>query len=244
MRQLINWKPSASVLNAVTSEEFKIYAKADAESVDLMVFDGIGKDDWTGAGVGAGDVAAFLSEHSGKPVNVRINSPGGLVNDGIAIHNALIQHDGVVTTTVEGISASAATIIQMAGSRVRMYENASMMIHKAWGIAVGNSALMLDVADWLDRADRQIAATYSAKSGRKPESMLRLMEGKVDGTLMSADQALSEKFIDEILPLPKGRARGAANEADDVAKVQAALANERRVKAANAAARLRLMEIG
>lgn len=242
-REMINCVPNARLMNSVSSDIFKVYANASDESIDLLVFDGIGKDPWTGEGLGAADVAGFLAANRGKAVNVRINSPGGYVSDGIAIYNSLIQHDGPVVTTVEGLSASAGTIIQMAGSTVRMFANTRMMVHKAWSGAVGNADLMRDVAEWLDSADQQIAKMYSAKSGRKIESMLKLMTGKVDGTLMTAEQALEEKLIDEIIPLPKGKNR-LKNEADDAADVQAALANERRVKAANAAARLRLMEIG
>jgi len=242
-REAINCLANPRLMNSVSSDIFKIYAKADEESVELLVFDAIGKDPWTGEGLGAADVASYLADNRGKPVSVRINSPGGYVSDGIAVYNSLIQHDAPVTTTVEGLSASAATIIQMAGSTVRMFANTRMMVHKAWSGAVGNADLMRDVAEWLDSADEQIAKMYSAKSGRKIESMLKLMTGKIDGTLMSAEQALEEKLIDEIIPLPKGKNR-LRNESDDVAEIQAVLTNERRVKAANATARIRLMEIG
>lgn len=250
--RIINAAASEQVLNAIKADDFKVYVKnaKEDEPAELLVYEQIGKDPWFGDGVGAKDVAGFLSQNAGKPINVRINSPGGLVFDGVTIHNALIQHDGTVTTTVEGIAASAASIIAMAGSTVRMYDNASMMIHRAWGVAIGNTAVMLDTAELLDKIDDQIAATYAAKTGRKKDTMLKLMEGKVDGTWFTATEAKSEGLIDEIVALPKDskRARNSVDGSvtDPVADPAAdALQAEAGRKAARARAerRLRLMEI-
>lgn len=212
-RQLINAVPSEKILNAVQSDSFKVYAKADDDSVELVIFEEIGKD-WFGQGIGAKDVAGFLAANKGKPVNVRLNSPGGLVFDGIGIFNALIQHDAPVTTTNEGVAASAAGLISLAGSPSRMYANATFQCHRALCIAIGNYHDMADCADFLDKIDNQIAMTMAAKTGRKKDTMLKLMDGagKSDGTWFSAEEALAEGLIDEIIPVKNAKAKAARNE--------------------------------
>lgn len=256
-RQIFNLPAHDRILNAVQSDKFQLFAKAGDESVDLVIFEDIGQSMW-GDGIGAKDVAAFLSQHTGKTVNVRLNSFGGLAYDGLTIHNALVQHKGDVITTVEGVAASAASIIAMAGSKVRMFANASLMMHRALAIVMGNTTVFSDVADWLNKLDGQIAATYAAKSGRKSATMLKLMDGNVDGTWFSADEALSEGLIDEIIPVrgdDDSAAAGARNAPpinppgkpdERTQALRASLANEARIKAANAAAarRVRLLEIG
>jgi ATP-dependent protease ClpP protease subunit len=203
-----------SVRNALSAQTFKAVINKQDDAAELLIFSGIGKDPWTGEGVNASDVAAFLSQNRTTPVNVRINSPGGLAFDGITIHNALIQHDAPVSTTVEGMAASAATIISLAsakGGKARMFENATYFIHRAMGVGVGNVDVMAEVSDWLNRIDEQIARTYAAKTGKRYDQMLKLMAGagKADGTIFSAKEALTMGLIDEVIPL-----KGARNEVD------------------------------
>jgi ATP-dependent Clp protease protease subunit len=184
---------------AATSQDFKVGVKAlDEENVEILVHGIIG-DSWEG--LDSASVAGFLNEHKGKKVNVRINSPGGLAWDGIAIYNELVQHDGRVTVTIEGMAGSAASIIAMAGDHIRIAENGQLFIHRAWAIAAGNTTVMLDAAEFLDRIDHAIAATYAARTGRKADTMMKLMEGKVDGTIFTGKEAVDEKFADEVIPL-------------------------------------------
>ncbi len=200
-------------LNSIKSEDFKVYpknAKGD-EPAELLVYDVVGKD-WDGSGIGAKDVAGFLAENRGKPINVRINSPGGLVYDGLTIYNSLIAHDAPVTATIEGIAASIASIIAMGAEKVRMSAVASMMVHRAMGVCIGNVSDMTDCGDWLNTIDNQLAAVYAAKTGRKVDTMKKYMVGAVDGTLFSAESALEAKLIDEIIPV-RGEKKGAKNEA-------------------------------
>lgn len=213
-RQLINAEPSMRVLNSVQAEEFRLYIKnaKDDDPAELLIYEQIGKDPFFGDGVGAKDVAWFLATNRGKAVTVRINSPGGLAFDGVTIFNSLMQHDGPVTTIIEGIAASAASVIALAGQPAKMFANASMKVHRAWGLAIGNTKEMADVAEWLAKLDGQIAATMAAKSGRKKDTMLKLMDGNVDGTWFTAEEALREGLIDEIVPLKSNRNRDGKNE--------------------------------
>jgi ATP-dependent protease ClpP protease subunit len=106
-----------------------------------------------------------------------------------------------VTVTIEGMAGSAASIIAMAGDHIRIAENGQLFIHRAWAIAAGNTTVMLDAAEFLDRIDHAIAATYAARTGRKADTMMKLMEGKVDGTIFTGKEAVDEKFADEVIPL-------------------------------------------
>ena len=80
------------------------------------------------------DILAQISETAqGEDIDVSINSRGGDMFGGIAIYNALMQHDGKVNVTIEGLAASAASLIAMAGDTIAMPENSYMMIHNPWG---------------------------------------------------------------------------------------------------------------
>ena len=138
---------------------------APGEPARMSIFDEIGL--W---GVTAADFAADLARVRGD-VELHLNSPGGDVFDGIAILNALREHPGRVTVVVDGLAASSASFIAMAASPgcLEVAANASMMIHDAWGMTIGNAADMRQMADLLDAQSANIAAIYAARSGRTPE---------------------------------------------------------------------------
>lgn len=86
-------------------------------------------------------------------IDLRIHSPGGDVFEGIAIYNLLRNHPAEITVYIDGVAASMASVVAMAGDRVVMPENAMMMIHKPWGISGGNAGDMRDYADLLDKVE-------------------------------------------------------------------------------------------
>lgn len=149
-------------------------------------------------------VAGFLRHNKGRDVVVRINSPGGLVFDGITIHNALARHDGKVTTVIDGLGASIASVIAMAGHKRQMYENAQMMIHRAIVGAIGNEDIHDEASDICRKCTEAIARTYKARTGMSMEKIYALMKGpKGEGTWFNAREALDGKWIDEIVPLSR-----------------------------------------
>lgn len=153
----------------------------------------------------ARSVGNFLRANRGKPVNVRINSPGGLAFDGITIHNALLDHDGQVTTIIDGQAGSSASIIAMAGNPVLIKENASIYIHRAMVIVAGNRDVTDEATKFLDKIDDAIARTYRAKTGMALEKLKVLMKGtNLDGTLFSAQEALDGKWVDQVIKLKRG----------------------------------------
>lgn len=177
----------------------------DGEPAEIVLYGEIGAP-WEATD--ARSVGQFLRDNRSRPVNVRINSPGGLAYDGITIHNALVSHDGKVTTIIEGMAGSAASIIAMAGNPVQIWENANLFIHRASVIAIGNEAVMEEAADWLRKIDESIARTYKAKTGKAMDKIMDWMRGKVDGTIFSAKEAVDNKFCDEIIkPKSAGASR-------------------------------------
>lgn len=201
-RAIVVASSPADAVNAANAEAFTIgirNATGDAPA-ELAIYGEVGNPYEQSD---AASVGQFLRSNKGKAVNVKINSPGGLAYDGITIHNALLNHDGPVTTTIEGMAGSAASIIAMAGNPARIYENAQLFIHRAALMAFGNRDMMQEAIDWLDQIDESIARTYKAKTGKALDKIQDLMKGNVDGTVFSARDAVAQKFCNEVVPLKK-----------------------------------------
>ena len=110
-------------------------------------------------------IASALREIGSKPVTLQINSPGGDAFEGVAAFNLLRAHPADVTVQILGLAASAASIIAMAGDQIEIARNASLMIHDASGIVVGNKTNMREFASILDQLDAALAGTYAARTG-------------------------------------------------------------------------------
>lgn len=143
----------------------------------------------------AGDVVREIRDLDVATLNVYINSPGGDVYDGIAIRNALRQHSAHIVVHVDGLAASAASFIACAGDEVVMGENAELMIHDAWTIALGNAEELRIVADDLDRISDNIAAMYAEKAGGTTDSWRSLMKAE---TWYSAAEAVAAGLADRL----------------------------------------------
>lgn len=229
-KDLIPTSVADKYLASLTDGSFKIMARSTDEEVELLMHGAVG-DGWDH--LDSRSVASFLAKNRGKRVNLRINSPGGLVFDGIAIHNALLQHEGEVVAKVEGIAASAATVAMMAADRIEMFANATMMIHRAWGLTVGNRTDMADMIDVLDKIDSAIATTYEARTGKSKDEIYKLMDGKKDGTWFTAEEAVGEKFADVVLAAPEqGEAAEAEASTDTAVHHAVAVAAKSRIAAA------------
>lgn len=116
-------------------------------------------------GTSANDFVQQLNQLSVDFLDVHINSPGGEVDDGMAIYNAIRQHRAHVTVYIDGLAASAASFIAMAGDEVVISQFAQMMIHDALGFTFGNAAEMREFADLLDRYSNAIAMVYTDSAG-------------------------------------------------------------------------------
>lgn len=126
-------------------------------------------------------------------VTVKINSPGGDVFDGIAIMNALKAHDGKVIIVVDGIAASIASVIAMAGSTIRMAEGAFLMIHNPWTIAMGDATEFRHTAGVLDQITETLVGIYSRKTGKAADEVKAMMNAE---TWISGVEAVELGFAD------------------------------------------------
>jgi len=169
--------------------------KAKAKDAEIWIYEEIGEDFWTGDGITAKKFQKELSEIKASQIDLHINSPGGLVFDGITIYNLLKQHPANVTTFIDGLAASIASVIALSGNKVIMAENALFMIHKASGAVYGNSDDMRDFAEKLDKVNGSIATTYISKTGKNEAEINDLMAAE---TWMTAEEALDAGFVDEI----------------------------------------------
>ncbi len=173
---------------------FKIENKTP-ERAEVWIYEEIGEDFWTGDGITAKKFQKELAEIKASQIDLHINSPGGLVFDGITIYNLLKQHPANVTTYIDGLAASIASVIALAGDKVIMAENALFMVHKASGMVMGNSDDMRDFADKLDKVNASIATTYVSKTKKDEKEIDGLMAAE---TWLTAEEALEAGFVDEV----------------------------------------------
>lgn len=152
-------------------------------------------DSWWGDSVSAGEFARQLDRLDVETINLRINSPGGDVYDGIAIANSLRAHKARVVATVEGLAASAASFIATAADELVMARNAELMVHDAWGLVVGNAGDVRKLADRLDAVSDNIASMYAAKAGGEVAEWRDVMRAE---TWFSADEAVAAGLADRV----------------------------------------------
>lgn len=127
---------------------------------------------------------------------MEINSPGGDVWDGVAIYNALRNHPAEITTRIDGMAASIASVIFQAGDRRVIHASSQMMIHNAWGMTVGNHQDHADMVGVLQQQDRVIAGIYAAHGDRDADEYKALMN---DETWLVGDEIISHGLADEIV---------------------------------------------
>lgn len=167
--------------------------QAEAE---IFIYGDIGESWWADT-VTAAQFVKDIAAITAQTITVRINSFGGSVPDGLAIYNAIKRHSATVTTVVDGVAMSIASLIAMAGDVVTMAENAILMVHAPWVGVYGNSTDMRETADMLDQFASAMATSYSAKTGRPLAEMLALL---TDGTdhYYTASEAKDMGFADSI----------------------------------------------
>lgn len=202
MKKTILAQKIAAAGKVLAGHPVKVVASADETRAEILIFDVIGFDWWTGGGVTANAIAAALAELRGADLLVRINSMGGDVVDGTAIVNSFKLHDGDVLMRIEGWACSMATSIACAGDRVEAFSNTMYMVHRSSTIAWGNVKVLRDTADLLEKIDGQMIDAYCAKTGQSEEAIIALVDGAVDGTWLTAAEAKEHGFIDEVIDEP------------------------------------------
>lgn len=130
-----------------------------------------------------------------KPVELRINSVGGLVFEGYAIYNALLAHKGEVNVFIDGIAASMASYIAMAGNHVTMAANAMLMIHNPSGGSFGDADDMRKQAELLEKITDSLIDAYTRRTKMPRKKMRDMMD---EETWLTAEMALELGFVDEV----------------------------------------------
>lgn len=154
-------------------------------------------------GVTAAMMIDQLRTITADQIELRINSPGGDVFEGLAIFNALRFNSAKITGYVDGLAASAASFIAMAADKLVMAETSEMMCHDAWGMCMGPADDMRQMADQLDRHSDMIAGIYHSKAGGGPVTWRNRMKAE---SWYNASEAVSVGLADEIAKPPKRQA--------------------------------------
>lgn len=180
---------------------FSVRAATTDAPAEIMLYDEIGF--W---GVTAKDFAGAMQSAGAGPLTVRINSPGGECFDGMAIYNMLASRPGGVTCVVDGVAASAASYIALAGDRTVMAEASVMMIHNSWTVAIGDRNELTATAAALGKLDGIMNGIYSGKTGMSADGITALLDAE---TWYTAAEAKAAGLVDEVAAPSRTAAKGA-----------------------------------
>lgn len=175
---------------------YSIHARG-ARQAEIWIYGDIGES-WSEETVTARQFVADLAKVDADQLTVRINSVGGSVPDGLAIYNAIKRHPAQVTVAIDGVAMSVASLIAMAGDQIEMADNAMLMIHAPWSVAVGNASAMRETADTLDKWAEAMASSYATKSGMDKADVLALLTDGKDH-YYTAEEAHAAGFADVIV---------------------------------------------
>jgi ATP-dependent protease ClpP protease subunit len=168
-------------------------AEAKGKTLRLDIYDVIGPS-WLGM-IDAKSVARAIKDAGDvTKIDVHINSPGGDVWEGLAIHNMLKDHEAKVNVKVDGVAASSASVIAMAGDTVTIPKNALFMIHNPWTFAMGYESDLRKTADVLAKHKTAIIESYKAKTTKSDEEISKLMD---DETWFTGAEAVEAGFADK-----------------------------------------------
>lgn len=170
-----------------------------SKPVEVLIYDVIGKD-WDGTGFDAKDFVTQLKGLSeDRELHLRVNSRGGIVDEGIAIYNRLREWKGRTVAIVDGSAASIASVLIMGADEVRMPKSAEILIHEAHAMAFGHAEDMRELAERLDGASNRIAEIYAEKTGKSAGEMRAFMRKT---TVFNGTQAkeigLADVLTDEV----------------------------------------------
>lgn len=175
--------------------------RAEADSADVMIYGAIGGYLFEES-VSAADLVERIGQITASTIHVRLNSVGGVVADGMAIHNALQAHPAHKIITVEGQAASIASLILQAGDERRVYASSLVMVHAPRTVAAGSATAFRQNAEALDAHAAAMLEAYAARSGRR-EEMERLLTDDADHWF-SGPQAVDAGLADLVVDVDPG----------------------------------------
>ena len=149
-----------------------------------------------------------LDNLDGEDLLIHINSFGGMTFEGVSIFNLLMDYPGNVDVQIDGIAASAASIVAMAGKTIKGRSNTMLMIHKGWTWARGNADELRKVANMLEKIDAAADETYMKKFNGTKEELIALIGNE---TYLTAEEALEKGFYDEVIETPEDEVKPEAS---------------------------------
>lgn len=173
---------------------YQLVNQSDQEAT-LYIYGDITSIKWFENDVCVYNLAKEIGELNGKKLNVRINSYGGEVAEGLAIYNLLKSYGGEVATICDGFACSAASVVFMAGKQRIMPKSSLLLIHNAWTRASGDANDLRKAADDLEKITQPSIDIYSSVSNLSEEEIKKMMD---EETWISADEALSYGFATEV----------------------------------------------
>lgn len=176
---------------------YTIKAQED-DALEVLIYDVIG---WPYTDVS--ELVRQLAEARAKKITLRINSPGGDVFDGLALFNSLRDHPAQKITRIEGMAASIASVVALAGDEVTAHKSAMYMIHEPWAAAIGDQHLLREVAEVLEKISGNLLNIYYDKTGKDKRRLKQEMENE---TWFTAEEALDRGLIDRVLDEPAAKA--------------------------------------
>jgi ATP-dependent protease ClpP protease subunit len=143
-------------------------------------------------------VSSVLNKNRGQEITVNINSPGGDFFEGLAIYNLLKEHDAPVVVKIVGLAASAASVVAMGGTTIKIADAGYLMFHRAWTCVCGNSNDMRKVVDRLQKFDETMCEIYSKRSGTDKEEIKQQIN-ESDDWWISGKEAIELGYADKLL---------------------------------------------
>lgn len=180
----------------IKNKFWQFKAATENKPAELLLYGDISSSSWWGDEVTPKQFKKDLDALGDvDEINVYINSDGGDVFAGQAIYSMLKRHKAKIIVYVDGLAASIASVVAMAGDTVYMPKNSMMMVHNPWTIAVGNAEDFRKLADDMDKIRESIITVYQDKSEMEKDKIIELMDAE---TWMTAEEAVEYGLADEI----------------------------------------------
>lgn len=188
-------KKTKTKVTALNKPWYKIKAAGESRA-EILIYGDIGEKWWDDESITAKQLVQDLSDLDVDELDVRINSYGGVVADGIAIFNALRRHSATINTFNDGVAYSIASLILMAGDSISMATNALLMLHAPWGVSVGNAQEMRRQADTLDKYADAMTSAYLRDDGPEENQIQDWLKDGEDH-YFTASEAVDYGLVDD-----------------------------------------------
>lgn len=206
------------IFNRTGRRPMPLCYSATADDVEIWLHGEVGDAGTLADSLSIGKV---LREHRSKPVTLRVNSPGGLAYDGVAIYNALRDHNAPTVGIIEGLAGSAASVAVVGCDQVRIHRNAVFHPHYCLIAVYGHQAEIRDAIATMELLDQSLEDIYMRASGRSRKQVQKDLNGPHgDGTRFSAADAVKAGYVHEIIGKRNSRKASTAK-LDGKAKIAA-----------------------